>query len=120
VLYMVKKVPPSLRTSAWRSKMCFEIQQSVIDVLIKKTMKAVKDYDAKTLILGGGVSANKELRKQFKKILKEKNPDTKYLIPDTKYSTDNAVMIAVAGYYNREKGTRNYARIKAQPNLRVH
>lgn len=119
VLYMVKKVQPSLRTLEWRSNMCFEIQQSVIDVLIKKTMKAVKDYDAKTLILGGGVSANKELRKQFKKAIKEKAPGTQYLVPNTKYSTDNAVMIAVAGYYNKDKATKKYGTIKSKPNLRI-
>ena len=45
--------------------MAAEVQQAIIDVLIKKTIKAVKDFNAKSLILGGGVSANQELRKQF-------------------------------------------------------
>ncbi len=120
VLYNFKKQSPKVRKSEeYIQSMCFEIQQSVIDVLIKKTMKAVKDYEVRTLILGGGVSANKELRSQFKKVLKSKSPNTKYLIPDTKYSTDNAVMIAIAGYYNRAKKTKNYSKIKAKPNLRI-
>ena len=53
-------------------EMSREIQQAIIDVLIKKTIKAAKDYNIKTIILGGGVSANEELRKQFlQKIQKE-------------------------------------------------
>ena len=91
----------------------FEAQQAVIDVLIKKTMRAVREYGTRRVILGGGVSANLELRKQFK----EKDIDL--IVPEANLSTDNAVMIAVAGYYNREKKTKDYSKIEAQPNLRI-
>jgi N6-L-threonylcarbamoyladenine synthase len=96
--------------------MCYEIQQAIIDVLIKKTIKATKDYRAKTLILGGGVTANKELRKQFKN--KAKNINLQ--IPDIKYSTDNAVMTAVAGYFRYKNGKReSWQNIEANANLRL-
>jgi len=77
-----------------------EFQQAVIDVLISKTIKAAKKYQAKTVMLTGGVSANEELRKQLEKAIEEKLPPTTYhLTPNQKYTTDNAAMIAAAGYY---------------------
>ena len=60
--------------------MAKEIQQAIIDVLIKKTIKAAKDYKVKSIILGGGVAANKELRKQLKEKIKKEMPNTKYYL----------------------------------------
>jgi len=87
-----------------------EVQQAVIDVLLKKTVIAAREYDIKTIILGGGVSANTELRKQFKKKFDN------VLVPAKNLSTDNAVMIAIAGYYNKPK---NWTKIEADANLRI-
>jgi len=105
VLYGFKNQPVN--------QMAKEIQQAVIDVLIKKTVKAANDYNAKTIILGGGVSANEELRKQFKRKFKN------VIMPDKKFSTDNAVMAAIAGYYNIRKKTKNYDKIEAKANLMI-
>jgi N6-L-threonylcarbamoyladenine synthase len=100
--------------------MAKEIQQSVIDVLIRKTIKATKDYKAKTIILGGGVSANKELRKQFKAKIKKELPKVKYEVPDKKLSTDNALMIAITAYYHQLKGIKKYPKIiTVDANLRI-
>ena len=93
--------------------MAKEIQQAIIDVLIKKTQKAAFDYKVKTIIAGGGVSANVELRKQFQKTFDN------VIFPNKNLSTDNAVMIAVAGYYNKNKATKKYDRIKAKANLKI-
>ncbi len=110
-----------------------EIQQAIIDVLIKKTIKAAKDYKVKTIILGGGVSANQELRKQFKKKIEKtvvgnfagaKFPTTvankkiEFLVPEPELSTDNGLMIAVAGYFNK-KNTVDWKNISANGNLRI-
>lgn len=111
VLYNFKKQKEI--TPEYLSAMSKEIQQAAIDILIKKTLKAVRDYGVKTIILGGGVSANEELRKQFKQ--KFKNT----IFPEKHFSTDNAVMIAIAGFYHKSKATRQYSKIKALPNLRV-
>jgi len=97
--------------------MSAEIQQAIIDVLLKKTIKAAKDYNAKTIILGGGVSANQELRKQFQNSASQNNFDLIFPSPDL--STDNAVMIALAGFYNRKAATSDVAAIKADANLRL-
>lgn len=72
-------------------------QNRVIKILIKKTMKALKKYNVDNLIIAGGVSANKGLRDEFKKLCDENNINLS--IPDLKYCTDNAAMIGAAGYY---------------------
>ncbi|MEA1962614.1 MAG: tRNA (adenosine(37)-N6)-threonylcarbamoyltransferase complex transferase subunit TsaD [Patescibacteria group bacterium] len=84
----------------WRDKIpeyCVEFQQAIIDVLIKKTISSAIKFNAKTIMLAGGVSANKELRKQLKKQVLKNN--FKFSMPDLKYTTDNAAMIAAAGYF---------------------
>ena len=100
------------------SEMCVEVQQAIIDVLLKKTMAAAKDYNVKTIILGGGVSANQELRKQLQEKISKEIPNTNYLIPDTALSTDNALMIAVAGYFNNHKEV-DWQKIEVDANLRI-
>ncbi len=82
---------------------CHEFQQAVIDVLIKKTLKAAKEYKVKTIMLAGGVSANKELRKQMAKIVKFQIQNSKFKILDLRYTTDNAAMIAAAGYFKASR-----------------
>ena len=99
--------------------MCWEIQQAIIDVLIYKTLKAAKDYQVKTIILGGGVIANTELQKQFKIKIKKEIPNFKLYIPKPNMCTDNAVMIGITAYFNQEKKTKNFAKIKADANLRI-
>lgn len=81
-------------------------QTSVLDVLIEKTNQAIKKYPAKQLIIGGGVSANKGLRKRIYNEVK----GVEILIPAMKYCTDNAAMIGVAAYYkfNKEGALPNY------------
>ncbi len=96
--------------------MCREIQKAIIDVLIKKTIKAAKDYKVKTIILGGGVSVNKELRKQFIKNCKLKIKNSNFLVPPKNLCTDNAVMTGIAGYFGKPK---NWQKIKADANLRI-
>jgi len=121
VLYDFKSRPKKERRSrAYIRAMAKEIQQAIIDVLIKKTIKAAKNYKAKSIILGGGVVANKELRKQLKEKIKKEIPNSQFLIPDSRLCTDNAAMVALAGYFNRKKATKNYQKIKALANLRIN
>ncbi len=97
-----------------------EIQQAIIDVLIFKTIKAAKEYKAKSIILGGGVIANKELRKQFQSAISKQQLVIKFLVPPKKFCTDNAAMVAIAGYYNWFKNKkRKNSTIEANANLRL-
>ncbi len=96
---------------------CASFEQAIVDVLVHKTIKAVKEINPKTLILAGGVSANKKLRETFTKIISQEYPETKFLFPELKNCMDNAAMIAVAGYYQAQKGNfTDWDKIKADPN----
>ena len=118
VLYADRKIKN--KTKKYKKEMSAEVQQAVIDVLLKKTIKAVKDYDAKTLILGGGVTANKKLRIQFEAKLKKEKPDAKFLVPPPNLSTDNGLMTAVAGYFRaKQKKITEWQDLKADANLRI-
>ncbi len=120
VLYDFKKRSPKIKKSeTYIQEMCAESQQAVIDVLIHKTLKAIKDYKVKTLILGGGVAANQELRKQFQKKIKKEKLSINFNPPNPRFCTDNAVMIGIAGYYNIKK-TKPWENIITEPNLRIH
>lgn len=97
--------------------MAAEAQQAIIDVLIRKTLKAAKDYRVKTIILGGGVAANNELRRQLKAACVKLN--FAHLIPPKKFCTDNAAMIGACAFFHWPKGKRPREKIEAQANLRV-
>lgn len=97
---------------------CKEIQQAVIDVLLAKTLKAAREFGAKTIILGGGVSSNEELRKQFKEKIKEEK--RKFMAPEPEFSTDNAAMVALTAHFKRKiLKDSNWKKIKANANLRI-
>ena len=77
-------------------------QNRVVEILVKKTMRALKKYNVNNLILAGGVSANKGLRDRFQEIALDKHINL--TIPDMNHCTDNAGMIAAAGYYAYKLG----------------
>ncbi len=120
VLYADQKVKN--KNKKYKTGMALEVQQAIIDVLVKKTLKAVRDYKAKTLILGGGVSANKELRRQFNYQLKTKNYKLNFLVPPANLSTDNGLMTAITAYFHRNKkvAPQKVATLRANANLRIN
>lgn len=75
--------------------LCASFQETVSEVLVTKSLKAIKEYDAKMFIIAGGVAANKGLRKK----IRERITMVKVVVPEFKYCTDNAAMIGIAGYY---------------------
>ncbi len=82
------------------NEVCAEFQQAAIDVLLAKTLAAAKRHKAKTIIIGGGVSANTELRRQLIERMSKELPNTQWRIPAVALSLDNAAMIAAAAYFN--------------------
>jgi N6-L-threonylcarbamoyladenine synthase len=99
---------------------CASFEQAIIDVLVHKTMKAAAQYKPKTIILGGGVSANKKLRESLQAEITKKMPGTDFQIPEFKYAMDNGAMIAAAGYHHaRKKEFTSWKKITADPNWRL-
>ena len=119
VLYHHKNQPEKIKKSSkYIQAMAAEIQQAIIDVLIFKTIKAAKEYKAKSIILGGGVIANNELKKQFK--AQASKLKLNLLAPPRKFCTDNAAMIAITGYFNwLQNKAKKWKGIEADANLRL-
>lgn len=116
VLYLVKKIEPLSDDD--KKAIAHEFQTAALDVLIQKTLKAVKMHGAKTLIVGGGVIANKELKTRLLTEIDTQYPNTTLLLPNLELSTDNATMIAVAAYFRSlTKTFKINPKIKAEGNL---
>ena len=79
--------------------LCASFQDAVTEVLVNKTLSLAKEKNVKNIIVAGGVSANKGLKERFF----EEGKDFNISIPSIKYCTDNAAMIAAAGYYQYQK-----------------
>ena len=79
-----------------RAGVAREFEDAVTAVLVKKTLTALDKYNARSLIIGGGVIANKYIRSEFEKVLSE--TDTILYVPHAHLATDNAIMIALAAH----------------------
>ena len=90
-------------------------QETVVGILVKKTIKAIKEYNVKQLLLAGGVSANSGLRTALEEVCKELNIEL--LKPDIKYCTDNAAMIGAAAYYAFKRGDKADFNLNPNPGL---
>lgn len=114
VLYSAKKLEEI--SDQDKKEFALEFENAVTEVLVEKTRKALEEYSAKTLIIGGGVVANKFIRKSFEELV-SKYSDTGLFLPELSHSTDNSLMIAVAGYLNWLSGKRGETIFEAKGNL---
>ena len=73
--------------------------RAVVDVLTSKTGRALEEYQPKTFVIAGGVSANVRLRNRLRTMIESRFPDTEFLTPEFKYSLDNAAMIGAAAAF---------------------
>lgn len=90
-------------------------QETAVGILVKKTVRAIKEYGVKQLLVAGGVSANRSLRDELDKVCKEL--DIELLKPEINYCTDNAAMIGAAGYYAYLRGDRAGYDLNPNPGL---
>jgi len=127
VLYEARSA--KLIDKKYKCDMSASFQQTVIDVLINKTIKAAREYRVKNILLGGGVSANEELRMQFQRAI-EKEVSLSGLclksgknlhFPIPSLTTDNALMIAVAAYHYivQNNNIKSWKDVEADANLRL-
>lgn len=99
---------------------CASFEQAIIDVLITKTLRATEEYRPKTIILAGGVSANKKLRTTLEEMVKNNFSETSVLLSAPGYSMDNGAMIAIAGYYKTlKKQFTSWKDTQVNPNWKI-
>jgi len=118
VLYMLRKRESELSDTKFRQDVAASIEEAIVDVLVRKTERAVKKYEPKTVLLAGGVAANKVLRKRLVQRIEETGL-SRVLLPDVKYTSDNAAMIAAVGYAHILRGEKGIdpLTLKADPNF---
>lgn len=112
VLYTVKKL--GQLSDQTINDICASFEQAVVDTLVAKTIRAAEQYQAKTIILAGGVAANKKLRATLEKTAAANN--FKFSRPQINYCTDNAAMIAAAAAFTKETKLEN---INANPGWEI-
>jgi N6-L-threonylcarbamoyladenine synthase len=120
VLYLIKDMGGLEKINEkTKAQIALEFENAAIECLIHKTRKAIEKYKIETILVGGGVSANKYLRGEMKKLAGKK---IGLMFPTKELSTDNSLMIGIAGYLNFIKNKRKVPRptsIKATGNLRL-
>ncbi len=97
-----------------KADLCASFEKTVSEILIENIKKAIRKTGIKTVVLAGGVSANTYIRKEFEEL-----KNAKVYMPDIKLCTDNAAMIASAGYYNYLAGNIDDLSLNAVPDLKL-
>jgi N6-L-threonylcarbamoyladenine synthase len=107
-------------TEEEKGSLACEFENAAIEVLVKKTINAIREHNAQTIVVGGGVAGNTYLREELKKNVEKEFPNTTLLFPEPWLATDNAVMIGLAGMlqiFSGEIKTRNPDELRADGNL---
>jgi len=115
VLTLVKKQPKL--TNSVRANIAFTFQESITDVLVKKSIKALKKTGYKSIVVSGGVGANKKLREKL--ILHSKSENFKAYFPKLEFCTDNGAMIALAGSLRAHLSSKNNYKFSVQPRWKL-
>ncbi len=103
-----------------KKKLAREFEDAVSEVLVTKTMRASEEFGVNTIVVGGGVSANKYIREQLAVACQLQTVNCKLLIPPPELATDNAIMIALAGYFQAlKKDFADSSTLRATGNLKL-
>jgi len=121
VLYYLKRINFQNLSENEKKKLipdiCASFQKAVVDALIEQTFQAAVDLNISSISIVGGVAANSELRRKAKE--KAEELGFKVYIPELAYCTDNAGMIAYAGYIKLKNGIKSDLEISPVPNLKI-
>ena len=98
-----------------KKRICAGFQEAVCDTLVGKSLRVAKEQGLKTLVVGGGVSANSRLRQKLSAAAKKEN--VKVVLPTLALCQDNAAMIAGLGHAMYEEGTRGSLEMSAYPDF---
>ncbi|MCI9017241.1 MAG: tRNA (adenosine(37)-N6)-threonylcarbamoyltransferase complex transferase subunit TsaD [Clostridia bacterium] len=101
-----------------KKDLCASFEKVTTDMLLNNTKKAIKKLNISKLALAGGVSANSYIREKFLQL--EMLEKIKVYYPELSLCTDNAAMIAAAGYYNYKAGKLSDLTLNAIPNLKIN
>ena len=85
-----------------KADLCASLQSTIVEILLNKLIKAAKQHDIDQIAIAGGVSANSGLRNAIMEEGRKRRWET--YIPEFKFTTDNAAMIAITGYYKYQRG----------------
>ena len=99
VLYLVKKL--GTLTESQKADIAREFEEACVEVLTRKTLRAANEFSARSIAVGGGVSANRRLRERLAALLSQEFPDVLLFTPAPELTTDNALMIAIAGFFKK-------------------
>ena len=99
-----------------KENLCASFQKAITEMLMEKVDAAIEKTNMKKIVLAGGVSANSYIRKEFEELQKQ---GIEVYMPDMKLCTDNAAMIASAGYYDYMAGKLDDLSLNAVPNLKL-
>ncbi|MDP3993410.1 MAG: tRNA (adenosine(37)-N6)-threonylcarbamoyltransferase complex transferase subunit TsaD [Candidatus Doudnabacteria bacterium] len=120
VLYMLMRRKIKTASHKLKADIAASVEHAIVDVLVAKTLRAAKKFKVKTILLGGGVAANQKLQQTLKRELKLNLPHSKFYIPHSKLTTDNAGMIALAAYHHASAGHfATLHKVRANPNLEL-
>jgi N6-L-threonylcarbamoyladenine synthase len=98
-----------------KADLCASLQRTIIEILLDKLLLAVKKYKVKDIAIGGGVAANSGLRNAITALGEQQK--WRVFLPELRFTTDNAAMIAIAGYYSYLNG--DFAQQDIEPMARM-